>query len=152
MGRSTENRDPERRRASKRAYYQRNKERLQEKARERAKARYKQDPAVRFEHRRAVLAYRTLHADELRVRRLNLYRKAYLLKNGVDAFRTKFISRLSASERESIPHGYLLEDREDWILRRAYEPHSEELGDEYLDEEDYAAVEEEDYVAEEEGI
>ncbi|KAL1749877.1 hypothetical protein FB107DRAFT_224801 [Schizophyllum commune] len=152
MGRSTENRDPERRRASKRAYYQRNKERLQEKARERAKARYKQDPAVRLEHRRAALVYRTLHADELRVRRLNLYRKAYLLKFGVDAFRLKFVSRLSASERESIPHGYLLEDREDWVLRYAFEPHDEaEMEDEYLSEEDYA-VAEEDYLAGEESI
>ncbi|KAI5890879.1 uncharacterized protein SCHCODRAFT_01048847, partial [Schizophyllum commune H4-8] len=111
-----EKRDPERRRASKKAYYERNKERLREKARERARARYQQDPAARREHHRAVTAYRTLHADELRVRRLNLYRKTYLLKFGVDAFRTKFISRLSTNEREGIPHGYLLEDREDWLL------------------------------------
>ena len=75
------------------------------------------------------------------VSRLTLYR-AYLLKNGVNAFRTKFVSRLSADERESIPHGHLLEDREDWVLRRAFEPHSEELDDEDSDEEGYSAVEE----------
>ena len=75
-------------------YRSSNKERLQEKARERVKARYRQDPAVRSEHRRAVLVYRTLHADELRVRRLNLYRKCVFILD---------LSRLKTDPLQGLP-------------------------------------------------
>ncbi|KAL1689039.1 hypothetical protein GGG16DRAFT_115419 [Schizophyllum commune] len=116
----TENRDPERRRACKKAYYERNKERLRAKERQRARERYARDARVRSNKIEAVRKHRKLHFG-IRARRLNLYRKALIDKYGVDGFRAHFVSTLSQSARAEIPHGILLEDWEDEVLREAYE-------------------------------
>ncbi|KAL1714110.1 hypothetical protein EV715DRAFT_295469 [Schizophyllum commune] len=97
---SAEKRDPDRRRESKKAYYQRHKERLREE--------------------RALRAYRTKHAVDLRLRQLNQTRRLFIQQHGVAIFREKFVSRLSKAAREKIPWGWLLEDHDDEELDPIY--------------------------------
>ncbi|KAL1749873.1 hypothetical protein FB107DRAFT_224824 [Schizophyllum commune] len=109
---TAEKRDPQRRRESKRAYYERHKKRLREQARQRAEAQ-RGDPVAREARLQAMRTYREKHAMELRLRRLNYRRRVFIQQHGVSAFRERYISRLSSSEYYSIPHGYLLEDHDD---------------------------------------
>ncbi|KAL1739418.1 hypothetical protein HDZ31DRAFT_68956 [Schizophyllum fasciatum] len=112
---STERRDPSRRRQSKRAYYERHKERLREQARQRAAAQ-RDDPSAKEARHHVLKKYRAKHAEELRLQRLNYRRRLFIEKHGVAAFREKYVTRLTASERERIPWGYLLEDHDDNTL------------------------------------
>ncbi|KAL1724982.1 hypothetical protein EV714DRAFT_277961 [Schizophyllum commune] len=117
MSRALENRNPERRRASKRAYYERHKERLREKARDSAYAKYHQDDTARRAKYLRLLAKRTIYEHNLRIRRLNFYRLSYLREHGLAAFRSNFIPRLSPAVRAAIPRGQLLEDLDDNALQ-----------------------------------
>ncbi|KAL1725058.1 hypothetical protein EV714DRAFT_240257 [Schizophyllum commune] len=96
--------DIDRRRASRHAYYERNRLALQERARERmARLRASQDLEARRIQKRRATAYRWQYHDLLKKRRLNLYRKRWILKHGVSHFLSKFRGRAR------LPHGELLE-------------------------------------------
>ncbi|KAI5885769.1 uncharacterized protein SCHCODRAFT_02706233 [Schizophyllum commune H4-8] len=115
---SAEKRDSKRRCASKKAYYERHKERLREEARRRAAQ--KRDEGTKVAQRQCQKDYRERNAWILQLRRLNRYRKIYIQENGVQAFRERFVSRLSRSSRQAIPKGYLLEDHDDEVLEPIY--------------------------------
>ncbi|KAL1740386.1 hypothetical protein HDZ31DRAFT_76921, partial [Schizophyllum fasciatum] len=114
-------RDRNRRAASKRAYYERNKEKLQAKARERyalerAKEPAKVDTVCRNtqhtvmgrdpERRRASKRayYQRRNYDRLRIKRLNMYRKRWMMKHGVSRFLRRFRARVQAEEGQLLEH------------------------------------------------
>ncbi|TRM60678.1 hypothetical protein BD626DRAFT_538515, partial [Schizophyllum amplum] len=114
-------REPEVRRASKRAYYERNKARLQQRARERYAERSAHAPTTDAadvhlaahckgaklerrdpERRKASkAAYYERNHEPLKYKRLNIYRKRWMMKHGVDKFMTKFCGRRQAESKEA---------------------------------------------------
>ncbi|KAL1711659.1 hypothetical protein EV715DRAFT_297831 [Schizophyllum commune] len=97
-------RDPERRKTSKDAYYTRYALVLRAKARQRmALRRATMGADARMARRLAHMSYRFVNHENLNRKRLNLYRKRWMLKNGVSRFLREFRGRAQA------PQGYLAE-------------------------------------------
>ncbi|KAL1698876.1 hypothetical protein EV121DRAFT_296715 [Schizophyllum commune] len=96
--------DEDRKKASRIAYYTRNRAALQLRARERmARLREAQGAEGACARKRYIRSYRLSRWDIINYRRLNIYRKHWMKKHGVSQFLKNFRGRVQA------PHGWLLE-------------------------------------------
>ncbi|KAL1671359.1 hypothetical protein EV122DRAFT_285015 [Schizophyllum commune] len=96
--------DEDRKKASRIAYYTRNRATLQLRAQERmARLREAQGAEGACARKRYIRSYRLSRWDIINYRRLNIYRKHWMKKHGVSQFLKNFRGRVQA------PHGWLLE-------------------------------------------